>query len=117
MKNLNFSKELAFVLVLAVLLGASGGAISGYVVASQQQQKLAQLNKKTEIRVSSESEAMIKAISEVKPAVVSIIATKDLQIVNTLPFNFFFLVNRSLATNKLSQKLDAKKLGVVVGLL
>jgi serine protease Do len=90
MKNLNFSKELVFILVLAIILGASGGAVSGFVVASQQQQKLAQLNKTTEVRVSSESEAMIKAISEVKPAVVSIIATKDLQIVNTLPFNFFF---------------------------
>lgn len=78
-------KQIMGIMIGALVLGYLGGAIGSMHFGPGGEGTTV-----VENRTVNESSEMIEAIAKVRPAVVSVAATKDLQIVRQSPFNLFF---------------------------
>lgn len=77
-------------IAVAFFAGALGGGLVGQLADGQLLTNSSNDQIRVEAKVYDESSQMIEAIEKAKPAVVSIVATKDLQVVRQSPFGFPF---------------------------
>lgn len=98
-----YDKKLGIVIIVAVISGFVGGMLTNTVALPflvRYQSEKSETNdvsviQPVKLKVVDEESDVIKAIEKISPAVVSIVITKDLQIIKTNPFlfddPFFFL--------------------------
>ena len=88
-EKLSSTKNIISIIVVAFLAGGVGGGITSTIFNNPAAGvEFKDNNTKIEAKVYDESSQLIAAIEKAKPAVVSIIATKDLQIVKQSPLAF-----------------------------